>query len=113
VLPCLNSACIISVKEARVAVPRDLSKFDALVKIIARLRAPEGCPWDRQQTHASLRGNLLSECYEALEALDEGDAERLYEELGDLLLQIVVSIPKLSAATPTFSAPVRPIVPRR
>ena len=71
-------------------VPHDLSKFDALVEIIARLRAPDGCPWDRQQTHASLRGNLLSECYEALEALDEGDAERLYEELGDLLLQIVL-----------------------
>jgi len=73
-----------------VTVPHDLSKFDALVEIIARLRAPDGCPWDRQQTHASLRGNLLSECYEALEALDEGDAERLYEELGDLLLQIVL-----------------------
>jgi tetrapyrrole methylase family protein/MazG family protein len=72
------------------SVPSDLSKFDALVEIIARLRAPDGCPWDRQQTHASLRANLLSECYEVLEALDEGDPGKLCEELGDLLLQIVL-----------------------
>jgi len=70
--------------------PQDLSQFDSLAAIIARLRAPDGCPWDREQTHASLRGNLLSECYEALEALDEGDAKKLCEELGDLLLQIVL-----------------------
>jgi tetrapyrrole methylase family protein/MazG family protein len=68
----------------------DLSQFEALVDIIARLRAPNGCPWDRKQTHASLRGNLLSECYEVLEALDEGDAEKLRDELGDLLMQIVL-----------------------
>jgi tetrapyrrole methylase family protein/MazG family protein len=71
-------------------LPNDLSKFDSLVEIIARLRAPDGCPWDRQQTHASLRENLLSECYEVLEALDDGDATKLCEELGDLLLQIVL-----------------------
>jgi tetrapyrrole methylase family protein/MazG family protein len=70
--------------------PKDLSQFKALVEIIARLRAPDGCPWDRKQTHASLRGNLLSECYEVLEALDEGDAEKLRDELGDLLMQIVL-----------------------
>jgi tetrapyrrole methylase family protein/MazG family protein len=70
--------------------PKDLSRFDALVEIIATLRAPDGCPWDRKQTHASLRGSLLSECYEVLEALDEGDAEKLRGELGDLLLQIVL-----------------------
>ena len=56
------------------SLPQDLSQFDALVEIIARLRAPDGCPWDRQQTHASLRENLLAECYEVLEALDEGDS---------------------------------------
>src|SRR5579885_2979351 len=56
---------------------------------MARLRAPGGCPWDRQQTHASLRPYLLEEAYEALEAIDEGDASRLREELGDLLLQVV------------------------
>jgi tetrapyrrole methylase family protein/MazG family protein len=71
-------------------VPDDLSKFDSLVKIIAHLRAPDGCPWDRQQTHSTLRENLLSECYEVLETLDEGDNAKLCEELGDLLLQIVL-----------------------
>ena len=65
-------------------------RFEKLVGIIARLRGPDGCPWDREQTHASLRENLLEECYEVLEALDSGDAGRLCEELGDLLLQIVL-----------------------
>ncbi len=72
------------------SLPQNLSHFDALVDIIARLRAPDGCPWDRQQTHASLREFLLEECYEVLEALDEGDWDRLCQELGDLLLQIVL-----------------------
>jgi len=67
----------------------DLEQLGALVDTIARLRAPDGCPWDREQTHASLRSNLLAECYEVLEALDEGDAGKLREELGDLLMQIV------------------------
>ncbi len=70
--------------------PKDLKRFEALVEIIATLRAPGGCPWDRKQTHASLRGNLLSECYEVLEALDEDDAGKLRDELGDLLMQIVL-----------------------
>ena len=65
-------------------------KFDTFVELIARLRAPDGCPWDREQTHQSLRENLLSETYEVLEALDAGDADALREELGDLLLQIVL-----------------------
>src|SRR5919202_2931201 len=58
---------------------------------MARLRAPapDGCPWDREQTHESLRRYLLEETYEALEALDSGDPAALEEELGDLLLQIV------------------------
>ena len=56
---------------------------------MARLRAPDGCPWDREQTHASLRKYLLEETYETLEALDAGDVAALEEELGDLLLQIV------------------------
>jgi len=68
----------------------DLGKFDAFVELIARLRAPDGCPWDREQTHGSLRENLLSETYEVLEALDANDAAALREELGDLLLQIVL-----------------------
>ena len=70
--------------------PEDLERFETLVDIIARLRGPDGCPWDREQTHASLRENLLEECYEVLEALDSGGSERLCEELGDLLLQIVL-----------------------
>ena len=72
------------------SLPEDLSQFSALLAIIARLRAPDGCPWDRKQTHASLRENLLSECYEVLEALDEGDSAKLRDELGDLLMQIVL-----------------------
>jgi tetrapyrrole methylase family protein/MazG family protein len=71
-------------------LPQDLKKFETLVEIIARLRGPNGCPWDKEQTHASLRANLLSECYEVLEALDKGDMAQLGEELGDLLLQIVL-----------------------
>jgi len=71
-------------------LPKDLSQFKTLVEIIARLRAPDGCPWDKEQTHGSLRANLLSECYEVLEALDKSDPAKLCEELGDLLLQIVL-----------------------
>ncbi len=65
-------------------------EFERLVEIIARLRAPKGCPWDRQQTHRSLREFLLEESYEALEALDEGNMQKLRQELGDLLLQILL-----------------------
>jgi len=71
-------------------LPEDLNKFDTLVAIIARLRGKDGCPWDKEQTHQTLRGNLLSETYEVLAALDEGNAAALCEELGDLLLQIVL-----------------------
>jgi tetrapyrrole methylase family protein/MazG family protein len=70
--------------------PKDLDRFDTFKEIIARLRGPDGCPWDKEQTHTSLRMNLLSECYEVLEALDEGNSDKLCEELGDLLLQIVL-----------------------
>lgn len=58
--------------------------------VVARLRAPEGCPWDREQTHQSLRTHLLEETYEVLDALDADDMGRLREELGDLLLQILL-----------------------
>jgi tetrapyrrole methylase family protein/MazG family protein len=69
---------------------RKLNTFSALVDIIARLRAPEGCPWDKEQTHLSLKPNLLEECYEALEAIDEDDDQKLCEELGDILMQIAL-----------------------
>ena len=59
-------------------------------ELISRLRAPDGCPWDRKQTHRTLRTNLLEETYEVLDAIDQNDSEHLREELGDLLLQIVL-----------------------
>jgi tetrapyrrole methylase family protein/MazG family protein len=64
--------------------------FERFQETIAHLRAPEGCPWDRKQTHQSLREFLLEETYEVLEALDNDDTDALREELGDLLLQIVL-----------------------
>jgi MazG family protein len=63
--------------------------FEALVALQARLRAPGGCPWDREQTHDSLRTYLVEETYEVLDALDSGAAGKIAGELGDLLLQIV------------------------
>jgi len=69
---------------------QDPSQFSTLVDVIARLRGPDGCPWDREQTHASLRECLLEECYEVLEALDEADSGQLSVELGDLLMQVVL-----------------------
>ena len=70
--------------------PEQTDRFETLVDIISRLRGPDGCPWDRKQTHSSLRENLLEECYEVLDALDRRDGSALCEELGDLLLQIVL-----------------------
>ncbi|MBZ5645032.1 MAG: nucleoside triphosphate pyrophosphohydrolase [Acidobacteriia bacterium] len=63
--------------------------FQSLVNIQARLRAPGGCPWDRQQTHATLKTFLIEETYEVLDALESGNSQELAEELGDLLLQIL------------------------
>ena len=60
-----------------------------LRRIMALLRAPGGCPWDREQTHESIRRNMLEEAYEVVEAIDEKDPEHLKEELGDVLLQVV------------------------
>lgn len=63
--------------------------FDELVEVMARLRGPGGCPWDREQTHRSLRPYLIEEAYEAAEAAQAGDDRHLAEELGDVLLQVV------------------------
>ena len=63
--------------------------FEKLEAVQARLRAPDGCPWDREQTHASLRTYLIEEAYEVLEALESGDDGKFAEEMGDLLLQIM------------------------
>ncbi|XOK61404.1 nucleoside triphosphate pyrophosphohydrolase [Paenibacillus elgii] len=64
--------------------------FARLHEIVAILRSPEGCPWDREQTHQSLRKNLIEEAYEVLETIDEDDPDHMREELGDLLLQIML-----------------------
>ena len=68
---------------------KELNSFQDLVRIVERLRSPGGCPWDLEQTHASLKRNLLEECYETMEAIDSGDPARLSEELGDILVQVV------------------------
>jgi tetrapyrrole methylase family protein/MazG family protein len=64
--------------------------IDAIFEVVHRLRQPDGCPWDREQTHESLRPYLLEETYEVLEAIDSGDDAKLMEELGDLLLQVAM-----------------------
>lgn len=66
-----------------------LSGIDQLTEIVAKLRGPGGCPWDREQTHASLRAGLIEEAHEVVAAIDSGDDANLREELGDLLLQSV------------------------
>ena len=65
--------------------------FEAFQEIVAHLRAPDGCPWDKEQTHSSLRQHLLEESYEAISAMDAGDFSAMCEEYGDLLLQIVLN----------------------
>ena len=66
------------------------SSFESFAEIIAHLRAPYGCPWDREQTHETLRKHLLEESYEAISAIDSGDFTDMREEFGDLLLQVVL-----------------------
>ena len=66
------------------------TSFEAFLEVVAHLRAPDGCPWDREQTHRSLRGDLLEETYEALAAMDAEDVDGMREELGDLLLLILL-----------------------
>jgi MazG family protein len=68
----------------------NLSSVERLRGIVARLRAPGGCPWDQEQTHSSLRGALVEECYEVIEAIENSDDANLREELGDLLLHVVM-----------------------
>ena len=70
-------------------VPEErIGEFQSLIDIVARLRGPGGCPWDAEQTHESLKRNLLEECYETLEAIDDGEPAELAEELGDILVQV-------------------------
>src|SRR6266508_4212 len=65
------------------------SAIEDLLKVIARLRSPEGCPWDREQDHMSLRFHAVEEVYELMDAIEAGDDHEMLEELGDLLLQVV------------------------
>jgi tetrapyrrole methylase family protein / MazG family protein len=76
--------------------------FDDLVQLMARLRAADGCPWDRKQTHESLKPYLVEEAYEVLEAIDHADIMRLREELGDVLLQVIFHA-QIGAEQDTFS----------
>ena len=66
------------------------TSFESFAEIVAHLRAPDGCPWDKEQTHESLRKHLLEESYEAIAAIDSGDFNSMREEFGDLLLQVVL-----------------------
>lgn len=75
------------VAPSRIAAP---GGFDELVRLIAVLRSPGGCPWDREQTHESLGKHMVEEAYEAVHAIDEGDLDELAGELGDVLLQVVL-----------------------
>ena len=67
------------------------TSFEAFQELVAHLRAPDGCPWDREQTHQTLRTHLMEEAYEALAAMDSGNPAEMAEEFGDLLLQIVLN----------------------
>ncbi len=77
--------------DERIAAVRDLPRYDmnALMEVMLLLRSEKGCPWDREQTHQSIRADFLEECYEAIEAIDCDDPAMLREELGDVLLQVV------------------------
>ena len=78
------------------------ARFDELVQLMAKLRAPDGCPWDRKQTHDSLKPYLLEETYEVLETIDKQDDSKLREELGDLMLQVLFHA-QIAAERKTFS----------
>ena len=65
-------------------------QLERLIEIVATLRGENGCQWDKEQTHQSLRPNMLEEAYEAVDAIDENDMPNLREELGDVLLQVVL-----------------------
>lgn len=88
----------------------DGSLFDRLVEIMATLRSPAGCPWDRAQDSTSLKPYLLEEAYEVLEAIEEGTPAKLKDELGDLLFQVIFHAQlarERGTSTPTTSWPGR------
>lgn len=69
---------------------KDRYDIDDLIQLVTVLRAPGGCPWDREQTHQSIKKNFIEETYEVVEAINKNDAESLKEELGDILLQVAL-----------------------
>lgn len=75
---------------AHEGAPCDHTEMDRLIRTIWRLRQPDGCPWDREQTHASITKNMVEEAYEAVETIEEGDPAHLCEELGDVLEQVLL-----------------------
>lgn len=68
---------------------KSLRPIDALISVMATLRSPEGCPWDREQDHVTLRHHAVEEVYELMDAIEAGDDQEMVEELGDLLLQVI------------------------
>jgi tetrapyrrole methylase family protein/MazG family protein len=78
------------------------TRFDRVVEVMAALRAQDGCPWDRKQTHESLKPYLLEEAYEVIETIDQQDTEKLREELGDVLLQVLFHS-QIAAETGSFT----------
>jgi tetrapyrrole methylase family protein/MazG family protein len=89
----------------------EILDFQRLLDVVARLRGPDGCPWDRKQTHESLARHMVEEAHEAVDAINHGDWEHLYEELGDLLLQVALHA-QLASEEGTFDArdPLRSII---
>lgn len=71
-------------------INKDKYTFDDFVEVIKILRSPEGCPWDKEQTHESLKGNLIEESYEFLSEIDKNNIDGMREELGDVLLQVLL-----------------------
>jgi tetrapyrrole methylase family protein/MazG family protein len=84
-----DDAALAHVPDGPVPSSRGGARLLDLVRVMAKLRAHDGCPWDREQTHATLARHLLEEAHELLEAVDTGDPDRIRDELGDLLLQVV------------------------
>lgn len=84
-----DATCVLFVPRAAL-LERTRHGLEDAMRIVRRLRAPNGCPWDREQTHESLKNALLEECYELVDAIDEGDDAHICEELGDVLLQFAL-----------------------
>ena len=87
----------------RAAHPEHHPAFDQFVATISALRAPDGCPWDREQTHSSIAHNMIEEAYEAVDAIEAGDVTHMREELGDVLLQVVLQSQMRSSSTSRMS----------